>query len=265
MWQNAGLTLGKQMQKLISELNRLYLPAGALSAELLALRVQGQGGRAVGLATDDGRTRAIVIPFDKVVDGAEAQHWSRLCEVAHALQAQLGLPAPAVSISGANGYALWLSLAAPAPLGQVQEFLELLHRAYFADMPLRSDAAAAPVELPPCLHPGTGRWAAFIHPGLGASFADESGLEMAPPFAAQCAFLEGLHSIAAAQFSAAMETLRRAGDGAPGVEPAPAEPAPAQRAVAPEGLLLRDATLEDIVRFLHAKNIEPTFRHRLPG
>jgi hypothetical protein len=26
-------------------------------------------------------------------------------------------------------------------------------------------------------------------------------------------------------------------------------------------LLLRDATLEDIVRFLHAKQIEPTFRH----
>jgi hypothetical protein len=31
--------------------------------------------------------------------------------------------------------------------------------------------------------------------------------------------------------------------------------------VAPEGLLLKDATLEDIVRFLHSKNIEPTFRH----
>jgi hypothetical protein len=30
-------------------------------------------------------------------------------------------------------------------------------------------------------------------------------------------------------------------------------------------LLLRDATLEDIVRHLHAKNIEPTFRHLLPG
>jgi len=26
-------------------------------------------------------------------------------------------------------------------------------------------------------------------------------------------------------------------------------------------LLLKDATLEDIVRHLHAKNIEPTFRH----
>lgn len=29
------------------------------------------------------------------------------------------------------------------------------------------------------------------------------------------------------------------------------------------GLLLADATLEDIIEFLHCKNIEPTFRHLL--
>ena len=38
----------------------------------------------------------------------------------------------------------------------------------------------------------------------------------------------------------------------------------AQPVAASEGLLLKDATLEDIVRFLHSKNIEPTFRHLLP-
>jgi hypothetical protein len=32
----------------------------------------------------------------------------------------------------------------------------------------------------------------------------------------------------------------------------------------PGGLLLKDATLEDIVRHLHAKNIEPTFRFLPP-
>jgi hypothetical protein len=253
------------MQKLISELTRLYLPAGTLSPQLLAQNVQGLSSQAIGLSGGDGLTRAIVIPFDRLAEREDGEHWRRLCEVAHALQAQLGLPAPAVSISGANGYALWLSLETPTPVALVQQFLELLHSAYFPDMPLRPDAAAAPVELPPCLHQRTGRWAAFIHPGLGASFADESGLEMAPPFAAQCAFLEGLHSMAAAQFSAAMETLRRAQGVAPAVGTAPAEVALAPRAVAPDGLLLRDATLEDIVRFLHAKHIEPTFRHLLPG
>jgi hypothetical protein len=44
-------------------------------------------------------------------------------------------------------------------------------------------------------------------------------------------------------------------------DPAPA-PAPRAAPAAPqEGLLLKDATLEDIVRHLHAMNIEPTFRH----
>ena len=38
---------------------------------------------------------------------------------------------------------------------------------------------------------------------MGASFADESGLDMAPPAAGQVAFLEGLQSIGADQFRAA--------------------------------------------------------------
>jgi hypothetical protein len=38
---------------------------------------------------------------------------------------------------------------------------------------------------------------------------------------------------------------------------------PANRA-APDGLLLKDATLEDIVRFLQARHIEPTFRFLTP-
>ena len=256
------------MQKLISELSRLYLPADALSPQLLAQNMLGQSSQAVGLSNDRGQARAIVIPFDKIADREDGEHWRRLCEVAQALQAELGLPAPAVSISGANGYALWLSLATPAPVAQVQQFLELLHTAYFPDMPLRPDAAAAAVELPPCLHPRTGRWAAFIHPGLGASFADESGLEMAPPFAAQSAFLEGLHSISEAQFLHALQTLQKSHGAAPvsvsAPSVAPTGASMAGRAAAPDGLLLKDATLEDIVRFLHAKNIEPTFRHLIP-
>jgi hypothetical protein len=247
------------MQKLISELMRLYLPSGALPPEVLAQHMLGQATLAISLTTDEGLTRAMVIPFHKMRDSEDAQHWSRLCAVANALQAELGFPAPAVSISGANGYGLWLSLAAPVPAAQAQEFLELLRQAYFPDMDLGPDAVSAPVELPPCLNQGTGKWAAFIHPGMGASFADESGLEMAPPFAGQAAFLEGLQSISEAQFLHALDMLQQSHAAAP-MASAPA----LQRTVAADGLLLRDATLEDIVRFLHAKNIEPTFRHLIP-
>ncbi|CAN7292732.1 hypothetical protein LJR289_001407 [Pseudoduganella sp. LjRoot289] len=248
------------MQKLISELTRLYLPDGGLPEGVLARHVQGQAANPVRLAASDGRTRALAIPFPKMADGEDTQHWSRLCEVANALQIALGFPAPAVSISGENGFALWLSLEKPIAAHLAQQFLALLRQAYFPDIALRPDAASAPLELPPGLHPATGKWAAFINPGLGASFADESGLEMAPPFAGQTALLQGLQRIGEAQFLSALDKLRQAH----GAMPAAGDPAP-QAAAAQPGLLLKDATLEDIVRFLHAKNIEPTFRHLLPN
>jgi hypothetical protein len=242
------------MQKLISELARLYLPAGIFSSEVLAQRILGQTSAAIDLSSDDGATRAIVIAFPKMQGGDDDQHWSLLCAVANALQTELGLPAPAVSVSAVDGYALWLSLEAPVSKMQARAFLELLRTAYFPQIDLDLAAIGAPVALPPCLDQGTGKWAAFIHPGMGASFADESGLEMAPPLAGQSAFLDGLHCISAAQFQHALNILKQGHD-APTRAPAFASP------VAPEGLLLRDATLEEIVQFLHSKQIEPTFRH----
>lgn len=244
------------MQKLISELSRLYLPAGAVPPEALAEHMLGRTTLAIQLTTGDGWTRAIMLPFRKVSGADEAQHWSMLCSVANVLQAELGFPAPAVSISGGDGYGLWLSLEKPVPAAQAQTFVELLGHAYFPGMPLPTDALSAPVELPPCLNQSSGKWAAFIHPGMGASFADESGLEMAPPIAGQVAFLENLHSIGEAQFRHALELLQASQGGAQlACAPAP------QRTATSDGLLLKDASLEDIVSFLHSKNIEPTFRH----
>lgn len=252
------------MHKLISELTRLYLPSRALPPDALEQRLQGQSSTPISLATGDGRTRALVIPFLKSADGGEAQHWTRLCDVANALQIVLGFPAPAVSISGTNGFGLWLSLEVPVALPLAQQFMDLLKTAYFPDIELRADAAAEPMALPPCLHSGSGKWAAFINPGLGASFADESGLEMAPPLAGQAALLGGLHSIGEAQFLSALDKLQQAhGAAAPASMSAAAGMPASARSAAQEGLLLKDATLEDIVQFLHAKNIEPTFRHLL--
>lgn len=248
------------MQKLISELSRLYLPAGTVATEALTQHILGQSTIETTLAGADGRVRAMLIPFDKTSGSEPAQHWTRLCAVANALQAQLGFPAPAVSISGANGYGLWLSLEAPVAVAQAQAFLGLLRQAYFPEVALGADAASAPVELPPCLNQRTGKWSAFIHPGMGASFADDAGLDMAPPLAGQVAFLEGLQRIGETQFLRALDILQQ-----PHIAP-PAASAPAPEGAATmDGLLLKDATLEDIVRFLHAKNIEPTFRHVIPG
>ena len=242
------------MQKLISELTRLYLPAGAHLPAVWDQHLAGATTLPVRLVTADGFTRAIPIAFDKAPDSAETAHWTLLCEVANALQADLGLPAPAVSISGSHGFVLWLSLEVAAPAAQVRAFLALLGKAYFPGMPLDLASIDA-AELPPCLNRRTGKWAAFINPGLGASFSEECGLEMAPPLAGQAALLDGVRSIGAQQFLHAMNLLQPS-------EPAEAIAPPVpQRGPAAPGLLLRDATLEDIVDLLHARNIEPTFRH----
>jgi hypothetical protein len=246
--------MGKQMQKLVSELTRLYIPTNTVSPEVLEQYVLGEPAPAISLVTDDGFTRTLAIAFDKSADGAEAQHWTLLCEVANALQVELGLPAPAVSISGANGFVLWLSFAVPLQTARTQAFLASLRKTYFPDM--NPGAAVDGIDLPPCLDKRTGRWAAFINPGLGASFADESGLEMAPPLAGQAALLDGLQSISEAQLLHAMNVLHQSHDGAPVSAEPRSVPAPA-----PAGLLLKDASLEDIVTHLHSLNIEPTFRH----
>lgn len=252
------------MEKLIAELTRLYLPSDAVPSDVLERHLSGQEGVAVSLLTAEGFVRAVVIPFDKTGPSEDAQHWSRLCTVANGLQADLGLPMPAVSISSTNGYRLWLSFEAPVPEAQAQLFLEVLHLAYCPDMQLSPNTVGAPVELPPCLDPRTGKWAAFIHPGMGASFADESGLQMAPPLAGQVAFLEGLESISLEQFQQALTILQQAHNATTtvtSVNMPPASAAAALRTVPADDLLLKDATLEDIVKFLHSKNIEPTFRH----
>jgi len=217
------------MQKLNAELSRLYrAPSG-------------------------GGTRSICLSFKKLAGDGEAGHWERLCSVANALQAELGLPAPAVSISGAGAFGLWLSLEQPVAAAQAQEFARLVCAE--AD----AGAGVAPGPLPPCLNQASGKWAAFIHPGMGASFAGDEGLDMQPPEAGQVALLEGLESIAPAQFVQALDQLRQSAGGA--AQPAPRVPASGTPAsVAADGLLLKDATLEDIVNFLHSKNIEPTFR-----
>lgn len=251
------------MDTLTAALTRLYLPPGAAAPDRPG---------PTDLATADGRTRAIVLPFVAPPgkrDGTDAQHWQRLCDVANLLQTECEFPAPAVSVRASGGYLLWLSLAAPVPLAEARGFLARLCARHFPDLKAPPEPLAGPVELPPALNPDNGKWSAFIHPGMGASFADESGLDMPPPAAGQLAFVEGLQSIAAGQWQAALDKL-----GLAVAAPAPAAvavavtsaaaAAPLRSSAGPEGLLLADATLDDIVRHLHARNIEPTFRCLLP-
>lgn len=244
------------MEKLIAQLHRLYLMPELASNEALAGHFHGTQALSIALASSDDLTRAIVIDFPRVRGGHPEQHWLNLCEVANRLQEAYGFPPPAVSIDGGSGYQLWLSLFDPVPLGDARRFVAMLRDAHFPELDLQVAVEAA---LPPCLNAATGKWAAFIHPGMGASFAEEAGLEMAPPVLAQVAFLEGLDSIGKAQFFDALVSMKQ------GDAPAAAAAIPEPMRGDVDGLLLKDATLEDIVRHLHARNIEPTFRHLHPA
>lgn len=242
------------MEKLIAQLLRLYLLPGTALPEDMARHFEGTRSVPVSLVSNDDLTRAIVIDFARGRHSAPDQHWVDLCAVANRLQEAYGFPAPAVSITGASSFRLWLSLEEPIPLGDARRFLSMLRDEHFPELDLQ---ATTQVELPPCLNAGTGKWAAFIHPGMGASFAEEAGLDIVPPLTAQLAFLEGLESIGKVQFFDALVSMKQGDTSSPAV---PVALEPSQK----EGLLLKDATLEDIVRHLHAMNIEPTFRHVLP-
>ena len=251
------------MEKLIAELMRLFVRDGAAAPELLARQMQGEEAETADLLSLGGLTRTIAIPFEKGKDNADGEHWKQLCEAANALQVDHGFPAPAVSVTGV-GYCLWISLAAPVPNAQARQFVRRVRQSWLPDKAARTEVKNPP--LPPCRDTRSGHWAAFIHPGMGASFLDEPWLELAPPPLAQAAFLEGVESVAPEQFADAFAALARPESAPAAAAPAAATPAqlPPAPPAAADGLLLKDATLEDIVRHLHALNIEPTFRHLLP-
>lgn len=225
------------MQKLISELKRLYIqegqqyhdqskdgesyfPAGPLNAAILAEHLSGSKTVALNLVSEAGTVRAMVLDFDGVAHGKGQQHWEALASVANKMQTELGLPAPAVAVSGRKGWGLWLSLEQPVAAGQAQQFLHMVRKAYLSGIPdseldLRPDtdkptkAAQAVAKLPPCLHKASGLWAAFINPGMGASFIDEAGLPAAPPMGKQAEQLADLKSISPMQFMQALYKLQQ--------------------------------------------------------
>ncbi|WP_374357955.1 hypothetical protein [Pseudoduganella danionis] len=251
-----------------------------LNAEITRLyRLDGDSdSQPLELVSATGLTRAMVLEFRRKPEQAVPRHWDNLCRMANYLQEQLELPAPAVSISGKNSYRLWLSLSHAVPVEQAETFLLQLCASYFPDV-LADELDWLPqhggqhtqtsVECPPRMQ-SNGQWSAFIHPGMGAAFEEEAGLDVEPPAAGQAAFLERLHSISASQWAHACALLQSQQTEVvpPTMTTNTAKPEALRPAAATQprsdGLLLKDATLDDIIQHLHERNIEPTFRHLLP-
>lgn len=230
------------MNKLISELQRLYFlpeqqwhsqqpdgdgkPAyqieGILTPEVVARSLTGEGAVALQLVSADGMARTMVIDFKKPSD------WEQVANLYQALQDELDLPAPAISVSGRKGYRLWFSLAEPLPVALARNFLDALRHKYLAEitavnLQLQPAAGQTAAKLVPARHAATGKWSAFIDPSMGAMFVDEPGLEMAPNMGRQADLLAALKSIKAGDFQRALSVLETPAEAVSHPGPSPME------------------------------------------
>lgn len=180
------------MSRLDKELQRLY-------------RLPGTGDNP-GLSAQ-GQTRTLCLHFARSAD------WESLAKLCEQLQQELALPAPAISVAADHGFVLWLSLARAVPLSEAAAFLNGLRQRYLAELadeqlallPDENGAAAYPQV--PAQDAASGKWSAFIDPGLGAMFCDEAGLDIAPNPERQADLLAGLASISTDEFQRALQQL----------------------------------------------------------
>ncbi|MDP3085844.1 MAG: hypothetical protein Q8N44_19430 [Rubrivivax sp.] len=201
-----------------------------------------------------------------VLELARPADWAALSGVWGGVQADLGLPAPAIAVNGSDGCQLWFSLLEPVPVPQAGAFLDALRRRYLGDIaPVRVTMLpaldVAPVRPPldsrpvPALQADSGLWSAFVASDLVPMFAEEPWLDMPPNPDGQAQLLAPLKSIPPAAFEGALQRLRPA---APG--PGPKAEAPAAATLDPRRFLLdvmNNDSLDLALRIEAAKALLP--------
>lgn len=194
------------MNRLQTEQNRLYLWPHP--------RLESQDAVAVepGLIDANGRVRAMV------VEVSQAAGWDGVAALWQGVQDELDWPAPAIAVSGINGFQVWFSLAEPVPVAQAQDLLAALRQRFMGTMapkhislkPFANDTQPQHARMVPALQPETGRWSAFVAPGLASMFAEEPWLDLPPSPEAQASLLSRFESIKAADFLQAQRQLQPA-------------------------------------------------------
>ena len=124
--------------------------------------------------------------------------WKTLAPVWQGLQADLGLPAPAIAVNGVDGLQLWFSVSEPVSASQAATFLAMLRARYLntpepkgvAQWPCDAGQdASLPLALVPAKQAATPRWSAFVASDLASIFADEPWLDVPPNVDAQADIL----------------------------------------------------------------------------
>ncbi len=229
------------MNRLQTELQRLYLSPDAQAP--------------------DGRARAMVLEL------ARPASWDGLAKVWRGVQADLELPAPAIAVSGIDGYQLWFSCSQSVPVPQAMAFLESLRRRYLGEIAReRVGMHAGPAVGPPA-EMATGRWSAFVAPDLAAVFADEPWIDLPPGPDAQADLLSRLESTKPEAWKRALERLGPARAAGPEAGPVDPRPAAAAGDLGPRGFLLdvmNDRTIDLQLRIEAAKALLPYFEGERP-
>ena len=228
------------MNKLHAELQRLYLPNDP-----------------------DGRVRTMVLEL------ARPASWDRLANVWQGVQVDLDMPAPAIAVSGVDGYQLWFSLAQPVAAAQAVAFLESLRQRYLVDLAQEriamSPSGLAPGDtwriavLPP-VQTAPGRWSAFVAPDLAGLFADEPWLDLQPSPDAQADVLSRLKSMHSDDLKRALERPVEPAESVAGLTNTGS--ATAANRLEPRGFLLEimnDRAIELHLRIEAAKALLPYF------
>lgn len=194
--------------------NRVYVEEGVLTTEVLAERLATESSVGLALVSPIGMVRALVIGFER------GSHWEQVVALCQAVQEELALPAPAISVSVEDGYQIWFSLTEPVPLLQACEFLGGLRRKYLPDISASRIKFRPGIEehvnavsqrvlpLMQVIKEPVERWSAFIDPSMGSMFIDEPWLEMAPNLDKQAAMLAGVESIRMEDFLRALSIMQ---------------------------------------------------------
>ncbi len=238
------------MTRLQSELHRLYLPRSQAHSE--------DDARSSALIDPSGCVRAMVMTLTR------PPSWELLSKVWRGVQADLGLPAPAIAVSGIDGLQLWFSLAEPITAEKAHAFLDALRARFLPDVDARRFKLMPAVDaldlhpqrhaaLVPAQHEPTGNWSAFVAADLAPVFADTPWLDIPPSEEGQATLLRSLGTVPPAVFEAAWTQLGLSGDAPisnPASEPTlkPAPQRAAQAAAQPQaGSTAAD---DDAKRFL---------------
>lgn len=186
----------RDMNPLPRELDRLY-GLGADGAEAAAATGAGASSRL-------GNVRFLVL---EVVQPAG---WEQLSPVWRGVQSDLGLPAPAIAVSGVDGLQLWFSLALPIPPRAGELFLQALRTRYLSDVAstqVRLIAGSAGSPAAPPVQVGPDRWSSFLAPDLVPVFADTPWLDVRPNDEGQATLLRALQPVRSADLEAASKQL----------------------------------------------------------